>query len=282
MTNDEIWEWMQRDLDGDLSSGEQQMLYSLLQKDPDLQLKYNRLKHVSEQLEKLPPVVPSFSIVDSILPRLESAASKPAAMSSQNEEILPTLEVKHKSSSPVTSKKWKRTKVWLASIGSTAAACLMIGLLYTGSDGKNHEIVDSNQGAVVAPPIEEEETTGFIGPPAPTPSTNTSQSINAEEEKKPAKQPPAKKHSTKPPANPVTQKQQQDSKPIVNTTDNKPKAPPTPVRQEEKPPAFPIGLKDNPDREEKTSANEKDNDGDKSKSNKNKKQKNDDDDDDNE
>ena len=280
MTNDEIWEWMQRDLDGDLSSGEKQMLYSLLQKDPDLQLKYNRLKNVSKQLEQLPPVVPSFSIVDSILPRLESAAAMPVAKSILNEEILPTLEVKHKSSSPVTSKKWKRTKVWLASIGSTAAAaCLMIGMLFTGSDGKNHEIADSNQGSMIAPPPIVENT-AFIGPPAPTPSTNTSQSITAEDEKKPAKQ-PAKKQSSKPPANQTTQKQ--DTKQNVKPADNKPKAPPTPVRQEEKPPAFPIGLKDNPDREDKTSAkDDKDNDGDKSKSNKNKdkKDKKDDDDDD--
>ncbi|TGU92939.1 hypothetical protein EN829_060405, partial [Mesorhizobium sp. M00.F.Ca.ET.186.01.1.1] len=72
MTNEEIWECMQRDLDGDLSVQEQQVLRNLIQKDADLQLMYNRLKTVSQKLEQLPPVVPSISIVDSILPRLES------------------------------------------------------------------------------------------------------------------------------------------------------------------------------------------------------------------
>ncbi|GEC92158.1 hypothetical protein [Brevibacillus brevis] len=100
MTNEEIFELMQRDLDGDLLESEQQLLHRLIQKDADLQLMYNRLKDVSQQLEHLPPVVPPFSIVDSILPKLESAAAKPAAVKSTvNEEILPTLEVKRETSS---------------------------------------------------------------------------------------------------------------------------------------------------------------------------------------
>lgn len=54
MTNEEIFELMQRDLDGDLSESEQQLLHRLIQKDTDLQLMYNRLKDVSQQLEHLP------------------------------------------------------------------------------------------------------------------------------------------------------------------------------------------------------------------------------------
>ncbi|MGG1658787.1 hypothetical protein [Brevibacillus sp. NRS-1366] len=280
MTHDEIWEWMQRDLDGDLSSGEQQLLYSLLQKDPELQLMYNRLKNVSEQLEKLPPVVPSFSIVDSILPRLElAAATKPAAVPVKNEEILPTLEVKRKSSAPSDSKKWKRMKVWLASIGSTAvAACLMIGMLFTGSDGKKPEIDTYQQGSVSSPPVDEKIVR--MGPDVPTPSTNPSPSNTSEEEKKPDKKPSEKKQSTKTPAK-QTQKKP-DTKAIANPAITNPPVAQKPVAKEDKQPAFPIGIKDNQDREDRRSAkDDEDDDRDKSKNkNKEKKDKKQDNDDD--
>jgi len=278
MTHDEIWEWMQRDLDGDLSSGEQQLLYSFIQKESELQLMYNRLKNVSEQLEKLPPVVPSFSIVDSILPRLESAAATtPAAVSVKNEEILPTLEVKRTSSSPSDSKKWKRMKVWLASIGSTAvAACLMIGMLFSGSDGKKPEVDVYQQGTVSSPVVEEKIVR--MGPELPPPSTNPSPSNTSEVEKKSDKKTSEKKQSTKPPTKQPQKKP--DSKPITNPAVATPPVAEKPVAKEDKPPAFPIGLEDNQDREDRRSAkDDKDDDRDKSKNKNNKEKKRDDNDD---
>lgn len=269
MTNEEVWEWMQRDLDGDLSVEEQQTLQALIRKDADLQLMYNRLKNVSQQLEQLPLVVPSFSIVDSILPRLESAAATPAAKaSSLNEESLPTLEVKRNSSSPSVTKKWKRMKVWLTSIGSTAvAACLLIGLMVPGNDGKNVEPDAYHQGAEPEP--QETGNAALVGPPAPTPSTNPSPSNTQEEDKGKQQQQKQQKQQVTPSNNQGTKKapkqvqKEPASKAATNSATKPPTnrpTPPKPVVKEEKPPAFPFGLEEKSDKEDKRSARENESD----------------------
>ncbi|MED4585652.1 hypothetical protein P9578_23045 [Brevibacillus choshinensis] len=254
MTNEEIWEWMQRDLDGDLSLVEQDALYNIIRKDSDLQLKYNRLKTVSQQLEQLPPVVPSFSIVDSILPRLESAAAVPAASFAMNEEILPTLEVKRNVSSPSETKKWKRMKVWLASIGSTAvAACLLIGIMFAGSDGKKNEIDPYQQGSDNVTPATTEKP-ALVGPPPPTPSTNPSTSNPPEEEKK-VQSSSANKQTTKKVSKPNNN--HSVTKPVTNPAATTPAVPPKPVIKDPKPPAFPFGLEENSDKDDKKDARDK-------------------------
>lgn len=248
MTNEEIWVWMQRDLDGDLSREEQQLLHSLVRKDSGLQLMYNRLKTVSQQLEQLPPVTPSFSIVDSILPKLESAAATAAARPSQHEEFLPTLEVKRHSSLPSESKKWKRLTVLLARIGSTAvAACLLIGMVFMGSDAKKHELDPSQQGAQMSPAVEKP---ALIGPPVPPPSTNPSPLITSVEEKQSQNgKTQAKKTQAKTTSKPG--KKTPAAKPSSKPAKTKHAVPPTPAMKEEKPPAFPIGLEENPDKDDK-------------------------------
>ncbi|MFS0554557.1 hypothetical protein [Brevibacillus sp. 179-C9.3 HS] len=286
MTNEEILELMQRDLDGDLLESELQMLHQLIHKDADLQLMYNRLKDVSQQLEHLPPVVPPFSIVDSILPKLESAAAMTAAVkSTTNEEILPTLEVKRESSSLPESKKWKRIKVWMASLGSTAvAASLLIGMLFSGGDGKKHEIDPFQNGTDMTPAVVDQPK--IVGPEPPSPSNNPIPSNTKEEEdkKKQSTEATTQKKSKKPPAKNV-QKQTPPPKKTNPTPPQKKPVPPKPVITDDEPPVWPIGLEENPDREDKEPANDdKDDGGDKHEEKdkgKNKEKKKDKDDDDN-
>ncbi|TKI56278.1 hypothetical protein E8L90_12820 [Brevibacillus antibioticus] len=265
MTNEEIFELMQRDLDGDLLESEQQLLHRLIQKDAQLQLMYNRLKDVSQQLEHLPPVVPPFSIVDSILPKLELAAAKPAAVkSTMNEEILPTLEVKRESSSLPESKKWKRMKVWMASLGSTAvAACLLVGMLFSGGDGKKEEVDSFQNGTDMTPAVMEQPK--IVGPDAPTPPSNNPISSNSKEEKDKTKKTTRTATQTKskrPPAKTV-QKQTPPPKKSNPTPPPPPKkaVPPTPVITDDQPSSWPIGLDENPDREDKEPANDHKDDG---------------------
>lgn len=261
MTNEEIWECMQRDLDGDLSEQEQHMLHTLIQQDADLQLMYNRLKTVSQKLEQLPPVVPSFSLVDSILPQLEQAAAKPAAAKSAAiEESLPTLAVKRKPSSLSESKKWKRMKVWFASVGSTAvAACLLIGMLFTGGDGKPAEPDPFRQGADSAPPPVVEDNNVVYGPEVPPPSTHPSPS-NKKQEGTKNEEAPSKKKTSKPP---VKNEPKSTVQPPVHHNSNtippasKPAVAPKPVVTEDKPPSFPIGLEEKTDEEDNKHAREK-------------------------
>ncbi|MCM3141568.1 hypothetical protein [Brevibacillus sp. MER 51] len=261
MTNEEIFELMQRDLDGDLSESEQELLLRLIQKDADLQLMYNRLKDVSQQLEHLPPVVPPISIVDSILPKLELAAAKPAAVKSTvNEEILPTLEVKRESSSLPESKKWKRMKVWMASLGSTAvAASLLVGVLFSGGDGKKQEVDSFQNGTDMTPAVVEQPKV----PVDPTPQSNNPIPSNPKEEEGKAKKSTGaatQTKSKKPPAKNV-QKQTQPPKKTNPTPPPKKAVPPTPVVTEDQPTGWPIGLDENPDREDKEPANDDKDDG---------------------
>ncbi|WP_409178238.1 hypothetical protein [Brevibacillus fortis] len=261
MTNEEIFELMQRDLDGDLLESEQQLLHRLIQKDAKLQLMYNRLKDVSQQLEHLPPVVPPFSIVDSILPKLELAAAKPAAVkSTMNEEILPTLEVKRESSSLPETKKWKRMKVWMASLGSTAvAASLLVGMLFSGGDGKKHEVDSFQNGTDMTPAVVEQPKI----PANPTPPSNNPISSNLKEEEDKTKKSTGASTQTKSKKPPAKNVQKQTPPPKKTNTTPPPKkaVPPTPVMTEDQPTGWPIGLDENPDREDKEPANDDKDDG---------------------
>ncbi|WP_068774324.1 anti-sigma factor [Paenibacillus sp. FJAT-26967] len=67
----EVKELMQRDLDGDLNDLERQRLTQHTQQCPECSAMLQRLRMLSRELENLPKVRPSFSIVDSILPQLE-------------------------------------------------------------------------------------------------------------------------------------------------------------------------------------------------------------------
>lgn len=269
MTNEEIYEWMQRDLDGDLSQLEQQMLHSLLRSDPELQLKYNRLKTVSLQLEQLPPVVPPFSIVDSILPKLETAVATPADKSGSKTDDLPALKVKElKSSQPVQISKRKRMIVWLTRISSTAvAACLLIGMMFMGNHSNQHEENPYQQGSVVTPPPAVKQVP--LGPTPPPPSTNSSDSVTTGEEKK-------KENRTSPPKKQKTTTNSTSKQPVKTPAAKpnpkpavaKPVVPPKPVVKEEKRPAFPYGLEeksddDKDDKEDRSKNADKDDDDDK-------------------
>ncbi|WJH32995.1 hypothetical protein N6H14_22655 [Paenibacillus sp. CC-CFT747] len=66
-------ELMQRDLDQDLTIAEQRTLLKHIRQCPECAAVFERLQRISDELEQLPAVIPPFSIVDSILPRLAEA-----------------------------------------------------------------------------------------------------------------------------------------------------------------------------------------------------------------
>jgi len=188
MIDEEVWEWMQRDMDGDLSPEEREKLFAMLRNNPDLQLAYDRLKRVSEQLEQLPPVTPPYSLVDAILPQLESESVRPAEASSPKRESLPKLEVKQAASATEKSSKWRRAYVWMARIGSGAvAACLLVFLLFMGSSDQQQNSDDYQQGSTAGEETPEVAPAVF-GPPVPPKSTHSSSvTTTGEQQTKPAK-----------------------------------------------------------------------------------------------
>ncbi|WP_126427776.1 hypothetical protein [Brevibacillus marinus] len=136
--NDSFMELIQRDLDNDLNELEKQRLHQLLQKDPELQLAYARLRRVSSQLSELPPVSPPYSLVDAILPRLETAARTSAdAGVSPETPAIPRLRVKEAADSHPSR---RTVPLWLGKAGTgVIAASLLLGLLLWANLGGSPE-----------------------------------------------------------------------------------------------------------------------------------------------
>ncbi|WP_276322086.1 anti-sigma factor family protein [Paenibacillus thalictri] len=119
-------ELMQRYLDKDLEEGEHLALMSHIQQCEECAELFARLKHLSSELENLPKVTPSFSLVDAIIPRLaeldlersERGAAVPAPASSEE------LSIGRREAKP----RRLRDRISLGWIGGVVAAGLALGL----------------------------------------------------------------------------------------------------------------------------------------------------------
>ncbi|MCR8965128.1 hypothetical protein O0550_18305 [Brevibacillus halotolerans] len=142
MTQDDIHEWMQRDLDDDLSEEEKRILQAKLAENPEYMLQYERLKKVSDGLTNLPRVTPPFSIVDALLPQLEQSRETPEPAAVTQTE-LPRLELKQTEDKSVGKKR--RLPLWMAKVGSgVAAACLLLGIFVMANKEKTEPIALTN------------------------------------------------------------------------------------------------------------------------------------------
>lgn len=127
----EVMELMQRYLDHDLAESEQQTMVSHLNKCPVCAAMSDRLQRISDELEQLPAVTPPYSIVDSILPRLEAilvTGGSPA----------PAV--------PIQAPKWFGRKAGRFAAWGTTAAAVALGILLV-SDGTinvQHKMADKS------------------------------------------------------------------------------------------------------------------------------------------
>lgn len=87
MTCQEVVEFMQRDLDQDLTEEEAQKLHAHLQKCDDCAHVYHKLTMLSDDLTQLPKVTPPYSLVDRIMPRIEQMERHNEAHSSDVETV---------------------------------------------------------------------------------------------------------------------------------------------------------------------------------------------------
>lgn len=101
-----ILEWIQRDLDGDLTPEERKVLMEYISRSPKVQMLYQDYKQLSDELSQLPKVNPPTSLVDSILPQLEEER-----MNNQPSHVKP-------------KKRWKSMRKWLMAL----AAVVLLGI----------------------------------------------------------------------------------------------------------------------------------------------------------
>lgn len=249
MSRTDFLELIQRDLDGDLTPVEKELLNRQLQSDPELQLMHARLLHVSESLEQLPPVTPPFSLVDAILPQLDSSSPDPVQTEAQPRMMeLPRLEKK----SEISSAEPKRRAIpaWLLKASSgVVAASLLFGIYAMAHKANQTQVQDDTNGS---PSV---QSTTVQPTPAAEPSKEQTPAPGAAQTGTPAKTDPAQGKQTKPKThvNPPSVAATQETKPGGKEDPSKPKANPSPY----KPPA------------NKATASEKDEKKDKSKSTRN-------------
>ncbi|WP_036737205.1 anti-sigma factor family protein, partial [Paenibacillus zanthoxyli] len=75
----EVMEWMHRYLDHDLSRDESLEMFRHIDGCPSCAELFERLNALSSELEQLPDISPPFSLVDSIMPKLEAIDRERAA-----------------------------------------------------------------------------------------------------------------------------------------------------------------------------------------------------------
>jgi hypothetical protein len=113
---EEAYEWMQRDLDGELEPFEHTKLTKHLEECADCASLYERLHSLSTHLAQLPMVEPPFSIVQSILPQLEQI---------DHERKTPPFIQEQAAAAEGISKK-RRKAIWYRYVGGATAAGLLI------------------------------------------------------------------------------------------------------------------------------------------------------------
>lgn len=124
----EVVEWMHRYVDHDLNEEESDLLFEHLRHCEDCTEKFELLNELSTQLEELPLVVPSFSLVDAILPRLEAIDRTRQEEGTTAEFISPVATValesesNHRVQRKETSRRGRFYRV--GALGTVAAAIL--------------------------------------------------------------------------------------------------------------------------------------------------------------
>ncbi|EXX88003.1 hypothetical protein BG53_02705, partial [Paenibacillus darwinianus] len=150
MTCQEVMDYMQRHLDGDLSEYETAILTEHISHCPECATMYERLKLLSSELENLPKVMPQYCLVDAILPQLERIelfgaarrAAEPSASAPLMPVVLPEDPDPRRTGKPRTRHWTERLSV--RAFSGVAAAGLVIGLfLVTYNPNTANKVLDS-------------------------------------------------------------------------------------------------------------------------------------------
>ncbi|QHT60261.1 zf-HC2 domain-containing protein [Paenibacillus lycopersici] len=142
MNCQEVMDYMQRQLDGDLDERETEILMNHTRHCSDCAAMFERLKLLSAGLENLPKVVPSYSLVDAILPKLaELQPSAPEPSSPLPNIVIGGVEPAAPRRPKKTAGGWRR---WLPMTagGGVVAAGVLLGMFYLSNQGA-HTVRDS-------------------------------------------------------------------------------------------------------------------------------------------
>lgn len=140
MRCEDVFDLMNRELDGDLAEEEQKQLQGHLRQCSDCTELFKGLQSVSNELAALPQIEPPYSIVDSILPALEEldqenrqnialTGARPETSSSEH-----SLETQAKQEKQPSKRKKSWKKNWWIPGSVVAAGFLTVYIFSIGSD----------------------------------------------------------------------------------------------------------------------------------------------------
>lgn len=153
----EVMEWMHRYLDHDLSQEEMLEMFRHIDDCPACAEVFDRLTMLSQQLEQLPDVKPPFSLVDSILPRLDQldrgVQEEPAITAAEDPKVVPFTRSNNRSKKPGSSSLATRT-----GIGAAAAAVILLFALFNKPESMPNADMDMALRSVATQDAKEMDT----------------------------------------------------------------------------------------------------------------------------
>ncbi|MFC5651785.1 zf-HC2 domain-containing protein [Paenibacillus solisilvae] len=138
MNCQEVMEYMQRQLDGDLDEQETEILMTHTRHCPNCAAMFERLQLLSSGLENLPKVTPSYSLVDAIMPRLQELqttvdASESVSSAGKVEQAPADTRREPRNRTAV---RW-RDRFSLRALGGVIAAGVIVGLFLVNYQSGN-------------------------------------------------------------------------------------------------------------------------------------------------
>jgi hypothetical protein len=163
MTCEEMMDLMQRSLDLDLTAAEEQAMLAHLEKCPDCSDLYVRLKLLSEELAQLPKVKPAYSIVDAILPQLESMPDWNTAETSADTGTAAALDQAPSTTKVVPIAERRGLINWKIFTG-VAAAGIALGMFIFNGDGSRWDKTASENASMSGLAISSPESAAGAAP----------------------------------------------------------------------------------------------------------------------
>ncbi|XEC96784.1 zf-HC2 domain-containing protein [Paenibacillus tarimensis] len=125
MNCQEVMDYMQRQLDGDLDERETELLLHHTRQCPDCAAMFERLKRLSAELENLPKVTPSYSLVDAIMPKLEQLELQGQPVETEQPER--TVPIGSRRKPQERKPRWSQ-RISFRAFGGVIAAGIVVGL----------------------------------------------------------------------------------------------------------------------------------------------------------
>lgn len=148
MNCQEVTEYMQRQLDGDLNGEETEILITHTRHCPECAAMMERLQLLNDGLENLPKVTPSYSLVDAILPRLAELDLHGEAAKEEDAMAEPAKVYRFDEAVQRSASKRRWTNRY--SISAIAAVAAVVIVFFLFNNNLNHQSFDASDDATVA------------------------------------------------------------------------------------------------------------------------------------